>query len=54
MDLVFAGQIASTAYTDLVLVDGYLIATTRYGGQIDSYNDTLTFIDAHHQTKHKQ
>ena len=47
MDLVFAGQIASTAYTDLVLVDGYLIATTRYGGQIDSYDDTLAIIDTY-------
>ncbi|OUD08266.1 hypothetical protein BVC71_13920 [Marivivens niveibacter] len=47
MDLVFAGQIASTAYTDLILVDGYLVATTRYGGQIDSYDETLTIIDTY-------
>ena len=47
MELQVTAQNGDALYIDLVWVDGYLLATTRYGGAISSWSDDLALIDSY-------
>jgi serralysin len=46
MNIDYAGRAGAALYTDLVMMDGVLIGTTRYGGAIDSWTSDLSQIDS--------
>ena len=46
MNIDYAGRAGAALYTDLVMMDGVLIGTSRYGGAIDSWTSDLSQIDS--------
>ncbi len=46
MNIDYAGRAGAALYTDLVMIDGVLVGTSRYGGAIESWTRDLSQIDS--------
>lgn len=46
MNIDYAGRAGAALYTDLLMIDGVLVGTSRYGGTIESWKTDLSQIDS--------